>query len=190
VLCVFRVSFVWTYCLYSLYLVLKLLQLDNYCILFIPLLLYLSVSCFLGWRWFCIVFFVLYAILIFVFLNSLIMVLVSLPYMNVTHFCFCVVLSAMFLLCFPLEYRRVCGEYWLFCSTAFIICNSLCLLSVEMGYVFTLLIRYLTAEFLCSVWWHAFFCIIRLVVVDFLYILQVNELHVFSMVMSHQYQRN
>jgi hypothetical protein len=34
-------------------------------------LLYLPVSCFLSWRWLCIVFFVLYGILMFVFLNNM-----------------------------------------------------------------------------------------------------------------------
>jgi hypothetical protein len=39
----------------------------------------------------------------------------------------------------------------LFCNIVFISCDSLCLLSVEMGYVFILLVKYLIAEYLCSV---------------------------------------
>jgi hypothetical protein len=86
----------------SLYLVLKFLPVcpvylnwhPLHFIWYIPLLLYLSVFCFLGWRRrFCIVFLGLYAIHIFVFLNNLVIILVSFPmYVNVAHFCFCVVL--------------------------------------------------------------------------------------------------
>jgi hypothetical protein len=58
-------------------------------------------------------FFVLYAIRIFVFLNSLAMVLVSLPmYVNVSHFC----LSIVFLFCFAFVCERVCGGYLLLCN--------------------------------------------------------------------------
>jgi hypothetical protein len=144
---------------------------------YIPLLLYLSVSCFLGWRWFCIVFFVLYAIRMFVFLNSLVMALVSLlMYVNVAHFCFCIVLGVMFVFCFVLVYKHVCGGYLLLCDIVFISCNLLCLFSFEIGCVFILLIRYLIAESLCSVGWHKSLCMIRSVVVGFLYILKVNVL--------------
>jgi hypothetical protein len=49
----------------------------------------LSILGIFGCRWFCIVLFVLYVILMLVFLNSLAMVLVPLPmYVNVAHFCF------------------------------------------------------------------------------------------------------
>jgi hypothetical protein len=84
----------------SLYLVLKFLPVcpiylswySLHFIWYIPFLLYLSVFCFLSWRWFCFVFLVLYAILIFVFFNNFVMVLVYFPvYVNVAHFCFCVV---------------------------------------------------------------------------------------------------
>jgi hypothetical protein len=47
------------------------------------------------------VFFVLYAIRMFVFLNNLVMVLVSLPiYVKVAHFCFFIVLGVELLFCF------------------------------------------------------------------------------------------
>jgi hypothetical protein len=48
-----------------------------------------------------------------------------------------------------------------------------------MGYVFILLIKYLTAEFLYSIGWHESLCIIKSVVVGFLYIPKVNVLCVF-----------
>jgi hypothetical protein len=62
-------------CICSLYLVLKFLPVcpiylnwnSLHFIWHILLLLYLSVFCFLGWGWFCIVFLVLYATRIFVF---------------------------------------------------------------------------------------------------------------------------
>jgi hypothetical protein len=57
------------------------------------ILQYMSVVLFLGFRWFCIVFLVLYVMRMLVFFNNLVMVLVSLPvYVNVAHFCFCVVM--------------------------------------------------------------------------------------------------
>jgi hypothetical protein len=49
------------------------------------------------------VFFVLYAIRMFVFLNNLVIVLVSFPiYVNVVNFCFCFcgVLGVVFMFCF------------------------------------------------------------------------------------------
>jgi hypothetical protein len=69
----------------SLYLVLKFLPVCPmyFCwqplnvIWYIPLLLYLSVLCFLSWRWFCTVLFVSHAILMFEFLNSLVIVKVK-----------------------------------------------------------------------------------------------------------------
>jgi hypothetical protein len=48
--------------------------------------------------------------------------------------------------------------------------------------VFFLLIRYLMAEYLCLPGWHESLCIIRSVVVGFLYMLKVNLLFVFIMV--------
>jgi hypothetical protein len=82
--------------------------------------LYLSVSCFLGWRWFCIVFFVFYAIRMFVFLNILVMVLVSLPMLvNVAHFCLCIVLGVVFLVCFGFLCMSIRGGYLLLCSIVF-----------------------------------------------------------------------
>jgi hypothetical protein len=111
------------------------------------------------------VFLVLYAICIFVFLNNLAMVLVSFPmYINVTHFC----LGVVFLFCFAFVCERVCGGYLLLCNIVFISCDSLCLLSVEMGYVLFLLVNYLIAEYLCSVGLHDSLCF-RSVVVGFLY---------------------
>jgi hypothetical protein len=51
-----------------------------------------------------------------------------------------------------------------------------------MGYVFMRLIKYLIAKFLCSGGWHESLCMIRSVVVGFLYILKVSVLCVLSMV--------
>jgi hypothetical protein len=70
----------------------------------------MSVVLFLGFRWFCIVFLVLYAMRMLVFLNNLVMVLVSLPvYVNVSHFCFCVVLGDVFLFILVFVFMYVCG---------------------------------------------------------------------------------
>jgi hypothetical protein len=123
-------------CMCSLYHVLKFLpvwpmyfswQLLHF-IWYIPLWLYLSVMCFFGWRWFCIVFFVLYAIRMSVFFNNLVMVLVSLPmYVNVHFFMCCVG-------------YHIHGLFFLF------VCVYLRWVFVVMEYVFSLLTRYLTAE--------------------------------------------
>jgi hypothetical protein len=87
--------------------------------------------------------FVLYAIRMLVFLNNLVMVLVSLPmYVNVAHFCLFAVLGVVFLACFGFVRMRICGGCLLLCSIVSISCDSLCLLSVEMEYVFILLTRY------------------------------------------------
>jgi hypothetical protein len=88
-----------------------------------------------------------YAIFTSVFLNSLAIALVSLPvYVNVAHY---FVLFVVVLCCFVLFLRMYCG-YSLFANIVLICCSSFCLLSVEMGYVFSLFIRKLIAEFLCS----------------------------------------
>jgi hypothetical protein len=56
----------------------------------------MSAVLFLGCRLFCIMFLVLYAMRMLVFLNSLVIVIVSLlVYVNVVHFCFCVVFMYM-----------------------------------------------------------------------------------------------
>jgi hypothetical protein len=55
---------------------------------------------------------VLYAMRMLVFLNNLVMVLVSLPvHVNVAHFCSCVVLGnvLLFILVFVFMYVCVCG---------------------------------------------------------------------------------
>jgi hypothetical protein len=58
----------------------------------------MSVVLSLGRRWFCNAFLVLYAMRRLVFLNSLVMVFISLPvYVNVDHFRFSVVLGVVFL---------------------------------------------------------------------------------------------
>jgi hypothetical protein len=48
-----------------------------------------------------------------------------------------------------------------------------------MGYELILLIKYLIAEFLCSVGWHEPLCVIRSMVVGFLFMLKVNLLCIF-----------
>jgi hypothetical protein len=55
-----------------------------------PLTLYMSVVIVFGCRCCCIVFLVLHAMCMLVFLNKLVMIRVSVPmYVNVTNFCFC-----------------------------------------------------------------------------------------------------
>jgi hypothetical protein len=74
----------------------------------------MSAVLFLGCRWFCIVFLVLYDMLILVLLNKRMIVLVSLPvYVNAVHFCFCVVLGVVFLfiLVFVIMYVCVVGSW-------------------------------------------------------------------------------
>jgi hypothetical protein len=98
------------------------------------------------------VLFALCAIRMSVFLNNLVMVLVWLPtYVNVAHFCCCVVLDILFVfgLCI-----NAWGRYPLLCSIIFISCVSLCLLFVDIGYLFNLFVTYLMAACLCSVGWH------------------------------------
>jgi hypothetical protein len=55
------------------------------------------------------VFVVLYAIFMFVFFKSSVIVLVSLPtYVNVAHFFFCVVFVVVILFCFSLLFLCIC----------------------------------------------------------------------------------
>jgi hypothetical protein len=54
------------------------------------------------------VFLVLYAMRMLVFFNNLVMVLVSL-YVNVAHFCFCVVLGDVLLFNLVFVFMYVCG---------------------------------------------------------------------------------